>query len=485
MKRTISLLLIIASLTATLSCGSEGSSEATTAADTTSAPAVETEPEISDDLPEIDFEGETFNILTRENYDYEFAIEEATGEVIDDAIFNRNTKIEERFNVDITTTPMPCVWGTEANQFNNKLSASIMAGDGAYDLVAGFAATITNLVSQQLFIDWNTLDYIDFTKPWWSERVIDSLTINDKIFTVSGDISVEYMNRTWVCLFNKRVAEDNGLNDIFGIVERGEWTFDKLIELSKGIYRDLDGDTQQGENDIYGLLLSHGPAVDAMQQAFEIPILRKNSDGIPEIAIVNERIVDVLTKLNTYVNHSGDVFFTYNKTLERGIIDMFASGQGLFMLDTFESSEILRSMDDDFGIIPYPKYNKEQEIYFTTVHDEFSLFVLPKDLKNLEMTSIITEALAAEGYKQIIPAFYEITLKGKVSRDDISSRMLDLIREGIIFDYGYLNSTAIGSIGHQFVQHLRADSNDILSYIESNMNTFEAKLDTLLAAYQD
>ena len=63
---------------------------------------------------------------------------------------------------------------------------------------------------------------------------------------------------------------------------------------------------------------------------------------------------------------------------------------------TLGKSEQLRAMNDDFGILPYPKYDENQKQYHSTSLDEFSLFVLPIDVKDKEMSAIITEALCAE-----------------------------------------------------------------------------------------
>ena len=141
-------------------------------------------------------------------------------------------------------------------------------------------------------------------------------------------------------------------------------------------------------------------------------------------------------------------------------------------------------MTDDFGIIPYPKWDEDQENYHSTSVDEFTLFVIPKDIPDVEMTSIVTEALCAESYKKVVPAFYDVALKTKAARDNESAEMIDMIRDGLTFDFGYLHSSALGSVGHKFVGFIRENSNNVTSSLDANMKTYEEKLDTLLTPYR-
>jgi hypothetical protein len=115
----------------------------------------------------------------------------------------------------------------------------------------------------------------------------------------------------------------------------------------------------------------------------------------------------------------------------------------MFLPELLGNAQLLRGMDTDFGIIPYPKWDEYQENYLTTSVAYFSLFCVPVTVRNLEMTGIITEALCVESYKKVIPAFYEVSLKTKLARDDESSEMIDIIRSGLTFDFGKIYVTEL------------------------------------------
>lgn len=481
MKKAIAILLLAAIAAQTIACGDNASGNETTSAEQNaeSTTVLTGREAISDGLPQMDCKGADFNILTRTVYDYEFAAESENGELVNDAVYKRNGRIEERFNVNLKTAPTPCNWGDEATAFNANLRASILAGDGAYDLVAGYAATINNLVADEIFMNWLDLKYLDFTKPWWSERVADELSINGKCFMITGDISLALWKNMRAMFFNKKLAEDYSVGDIYSTVSDGKWTLDKLIELTKDVYADTDADGARSDGDTYGFLLGWDTPVDNMKEAFEIPVTKKGDDGFPVIAIKSERMIEAVEKINDYVHNSGSVLFP-----PKNIITNFISGLGLFCGTTLGKAENMRGMTDDFGILPYPKYNEEQETYHSTSLDEFSNFVVPIDAKNPDMTALLTEALCAESYKLVVPTFYDITLKVKGARDEESSAMIDLIRDGLTFDFGYLHSSAIDGVGHKFVDFIRNNNNNVVSVLDASMSGFEAKLEDVLKPYR-
>ena len=431
----------------------------------------------------MDFGRAAFTILDREQYSYEFGVQEETGDLLNDTVYKRNITVEDRFGVDITTYTLPCSWGTESDDFNATLRSSIMAGDGAFDLVAGYAATIPALVSDGLFYDWNKLDYVDFSKPWWSELVAEELTINGKMFLATGDLSLALWQGMNCIYFNKVLGESYNVGDIYQTVIDGEWTLDRLIELTKDVYRDLDGDSKKSENDCFGLLLGNSIEIDSMKEAFEIHVTTKGDDGLPEITFVNEHTIEVIQKINSFIHDNNDVFLPPVGTPFADSMAAFSEGRVLFFTSTLGVSEKLRAMDNDFGILPYPKYDENQESYHSTSHDEFSLFVIPVDVKDPEMTSIIAEALCAESYKQVVPVYYDTALKTKAARDEDSSAMIDIIRDGLTFDFGYLHSSSIDYVGHLFVGLVRDNNNNIVSIYKSNESAYETKLEKVLSIY--
>ncbi|MCI8386973.1 MAG: hypothetical protein HFE63_00705 [Clostridiales bacterium] len=495
MKRIISWLILAALAASAVSCGNNtdtpnnetsnggglNDSDNTSEAESTGRDSV------SDGLPSKNYNGATFTILDRTEYKYEFQAEEETGDLLNDAVYKRNLAVEERFNVKIETFTLDSEWGAQATQFNNTLRSSVMSSDSAFDLVAGYAATIPGLVSDNIFFNWNDLDYVDFSKPWWSELVSEELTINDKMYMITGDLSLALWKGMNCIFFNKKLADNYKIEDLYGIVNDGKWTFDTLSSLTKDVYQDIDGDGKQSDADFYGLVLGRSTEIDNLKEAFEINVTKKGSDGFPEIVLINERSIGAVEKLNSFIHGSNGAWMPEDdaQTKQRvKIYNAFFEGRAIFYTATLGKSEELRAMTDDFGILPYPKYDEDQKQYHSTSLDEFSLFLIPVDAKDPEMTAIITEALCAESYKKVVPIFYDTVLKTKAARDVDSAEMVDLIRDSLTFDFGYVHSDALGGVGHKFVNWIRENNNNISSDYDANKNTYLEKLDKVLEVYR-
>lgn len=488
MKRTISALLLIAML-ASVSCGSAGTGNDITSDDTTVSESTETSAEtndrenVKDNLPETDFGGDKFTMLVRTERSYEFEAEEENGDLLNDAVYKRNLAVEDRFNIKFDNVLMDSVWGDQATQFTNSLRASIQAGEGAYDIVASYAATIPALVSQGVFANWSDMKYVDFSKPWWSEKVKDEMTINGKCFMITGDISLTLWEGMTCVMFNKKLADNYGIGNMYDLVKEGNWTFDKMLDITKDRYQDLDGDGEVSDNDAFGMIHGTVTEVDNYKEAFEIPVTKRGDDGYPEFALKSEKIVDVLTRLDAWVWNSNDVYWGLN--LDRPVLqEIFSRGNSLLFDSTLGATQNLRDMKDDFGIIPYPKYDENQKDYHSTSLDEFSMFVIPIDAPDMDKTAFITEALCAESYKKVVPVFYDVVLKTKNARDNDSAQMIDIIRDGLVFDWGYIYSVTMGQPGHLLAILLKDHNTNIASEFDKNAKTYEKNLEEALKVYR-
>ena len=49
----------------------------------------------------------------------------------------------------------------------------------------------------------------------------------------------------------------------------------------------------------------------------------------------------------------------------------------VFYPSTLNLSDQLRDMRDEYGILPFPKYDEAQDGYYTTVNDNYSQIMIP------------------------------------------------------------------------------------------------------------
>jgi len=453
------------------------------AVETTPQDTETTRDQISDNLPDKDFGGRNFHLLTRQNYFHKFMPEDMTGEAVNDALYARNTEIMERYNITMSYTAPACEWGSSSKTWNQDLENSVMAGDGAYDLVAGYASTVPEVVTKNILLNWHDVPYIDLSRPWWSERVSEALTVNGKLFLLTGDYSLSLWDDMFGFLFNKQVALDFGIEDLYSLTREGKWTMDKLSQFCAQVSNDSNGDGTWDENDTYGLVSNWSTSIDTFQISCEMDLVSHTDDGGLKITMMSEKAVDILSRVTSLYNDA-HAAYAYN---EGGDLtrynNMFSGGQTLFYAIFFANISSLRDMETDFGILPYPKLDEAQAQYASTSRDNFDLFVLPIDVKDQEFSGIITEALCAESYRSVVPTYYDVVLKTKTSRDEESAEMIDIIRDSLTFDLGYLCSTSLNGLGHLFVNLVRNNSTDLASKYASAEKAAQSALEEMLAAY--
>lgn len=253
MKKVI-LFLLTAALLLSASCGEASVDGKTTTPDSSGddikeSDSATTETELSDDLGKYDFGGRSFSIYTRTTplfYPY-LDRQEATGDTIDDAVYNRNRKLEERFNFSFDEQYYD--YTVEGNDAPRKL---LLAGDDTYQLYVGRCVHMFNYASEGYFYKIDDLTAINTEKPYWNSQLYDNLSIGNAHYFAVGDFNISAFDFTHVLLFNKKMIDDLNLGDIYSTVLDGKWTFDRFGEMSRAAVSDVNGDSVMVENDQYG-----------------------------------------------------------------------------------------------------------------------------------------------------------------------------------------------------------------------------------------
>ena len=448
-KRTLLALLIAAQLTS-LACGQteQPPSETTEPSESTTAEPEETE--ISDDLPEIDFEGKAFRMFIRDDDRFvpDMYVESTNGDIMNDAVYERNQKVAERFGVTFEMI-------RSASKFGSDATNVILAGDDSYDILVCHARKISGYAHNQLLLEWNSrMKYIDLDKPWWNQDSRQSLSVANKLYTCSGDICHLNLGAANGMFYNKQLFKELRIDDLYDTVKSGKWTFDEFTKLAKLGLSDLNGDGKYDfENDRLGYATTWWIGPIQVLYTGGQRICEKDKNDELTLTLNTERTVDIFEKFFAFTD--SDAGYVINADDGRDKLDKaFSENRLMFTDGNIKILDSLRDMKADFGIIPWPKFDENEEKYYTNVDAGCNLIGVPITVSDPDRVSIILEALCAEGYKTVIPQYYEVALQTKYSRDDESVQMLDLIRDGRVFDAGYFYDntvfpSAINSIGQQ------------------------------------
>lgn len=434
---------------------------------------------IPDNLPENDFEGVIFRISTKVGTLYEIHTEEEDGEILNDALFQRNRLVEERFNIDIVPLVTNADDGNTHVEFVKK---TILAGDDAFDLAATYVYTTGPIITEGLYINWLSLQYNDLSKPWWINGINEKFQVGDVIYTAVGDMCLSALKLTYGIFYNKKVGEDFNTGDYYQTVRDGSWTIEYFISQIKDVYRDINGDGLRDSTDLYGFTAEAATNLDVYTFAFNIPIIARNNEGTPEIVLNADKTIKAVETINKlYWEGNG----SYIPADYGEPITVFKEGGAMFTTTWLGNAfSTFRDMNDDYGILPYPKFDESQEIYMTGAMDNYSVLGIPITAPDLERISIITEAINAESYKSLFPVYYTQALQNKFARDAESIEMIDMLMAGRNFDFCTLFSANIPGMPWLFRTLVAGKNTDFASQYTKSEKAALAGLEKVIEAYK-
>lgn len=452
------------------SCSGAGNAPAVTSDDQTTPPETETETTaLSDNVPVLDFGGAEFRTIEQSSTKYSFYSAESTGDIISDTIYERNSKIEERFNV--TFAPTISEWYTD---ISSHVKQSVMAGADDYDLVFGQIFDTSTLAMNGMCLNWNILPHMDLTKPWYTAN-IQKASIGDKLFMIESDLSTSYTDQTWMIVYNQTKAEQyQNFPDLYSLVREGKWTIDKMSYLIADKYQDLNGDSERNEGDFFGMIANQdGCQLAAFVYGSDVRLAAIEDDMTVSNPIGEEKSINAIMKLHDLFNvNPGSVSKMTDKKIKTEFTTakkFFVDGSVLFapvQVSTLMSEEF-RSFEDHYGVLPIPKYDEAQKDYHTVVDGGANIMVVPASAPtgSYELIGAITESLSAASYLDLTPVYCGIALEQKGTRDDDSIEILRMILDSRVIDFAYLYDGFKGWV--MKLPDMISSSSSIASKIES------------------
>ncbi|MBQ8579049.1 MAG: carbohydrate ABC transporter substrate-binding protein [Clostridia bacterium] len=478
------LCLLIAALTvggAMLSCGGGDSTNQTeTTAAVSGGENTETvTEEVSEleQLPAADYGGHVVNIMLNDQDDRFVDIMtegEETGDTLNDVVYRRNRAVEEKYNVTIEGV------SEEYNAVNTMIQKEVQSGLTDYDLYFSNCYASTPATGGYLY-DITTLPNVDLSNPWWDTAALEGMSIGGKIYMVTGDVSPTSLLTSSCLVFNKKLFSANDMEYPYEMASNGTWTLDKLVEMTKGLTSDVNGDGKYTLNDDvfafsswmcdspYSLFFGAGATFSS-----------KDDNDIPYVDFNVDKISSVYDKIYQLILEQ-DSYFVTDPNLYETTYECFSNGGAYFCEITLQKIDLfLRDMEDDYGILPIPKWDEAQSDYLSCVNGAGGFVVVPSNPEDAERTGMILEALAAGAYDTITPSIYEVITKTKNVRDEESAEMVNLIIRNRVYDPFYINLCS----GYNIVQtQLSSKKEEIASAIEKQLKGAEKALTKIIDAY--
>ena len=445
----------------------------------------ETKTDILDILPQNDYKGKEIRVLNTSggpNSQYwlhlDICAEKETGEPLNDAIYNRNKKVEEHFNVQIKEIEGKSSW-----EVRSTAEKCAKAGSNDFEMFLTDTNESYTAAMQGITVDFNKLPIVDLKAPYWDQDMIRDLTINNKLYFLAGDFLLTHYDATQILMVNKQILKDMQLEDPYQFVKNNNWTYDKFYELCKSVGKDLNGDGTMDHNDMYGYSSMHHMCLPSFMLAAGQWSVSKGADDKPVLNINNRNYIDTYAKYIDIL--SNPLVFFNGATMpekEDSFIceEMFRAGQTLFWTEITYYAIGLRDLDMDFGFLPHPKYNTTSGVSKSYVIFP-NVINIPITNDDLECTAIILEALNSISRDTVIPAYYEKTLKLKASRDEQSSEVIDLIFNNRSYDMGF--DMYRNLLGQQLINMAKKNDGNISSFYDKNAAKIETAIQKTINFY--
>ena len=443
MTRIVALLLAVIMCGAIVACGKSGDETATTTAQNAEVTTAATESgavEDADtgatlDLPaELNYNGDTVSVLHWDSEKPEFGVEEITGALVDDAIYQRNTNIEERLGVQLQFTEQNGSVDYMA-EFAQAVQNAFQSGAREYDIIPTYSRTAAILSTRGLYYNLNDIEdnYINLEQPWWPDCITDTVTIGDAIYFITGDCSTNVLHMMYTMWFNKDLITEYNLEYPVDLVRQNKWTLEKLFSMTADTFQDLNNNGQEDENDFFGFVgVNYG--LDAFYTGSGLRLVELAGDDFLMISpdYSSEKAINLVDILGQRcVGNDWYIGSTMGK--------IFQDDRALFCQNrTYYAENYLLEVEFSYGLVPTPKYDETQEEYISVLANPITLYGIMADVdpnRLSEMTAVI-ECWGYEGYKLTTPALFETNMKLKYSETSDESEMFDIVHSTINLDLG-------------------------------------------------
>jgi len=494
MKRNLCSAVLLVSLlaSAVVSCGSDSTdtqttdTPETTGGDTAAVTeAVTEDPALRDSLPEADLGGAPFRMTifgTDLNRPQTY-VDAQDGNIVNDAVYSKIRTVEERFNTDIVLTEMSYL---EENHVT-ALKQAILAGDDSTDLAQGHDVNMANAAMEGLFINAHDIPHLDFTKPWWPAATTESMTVAGQMYLMCCNIGYNNLAQTRVMYFNKGLMQELDFAYPYQMVYDGKWTLDAMHTMSAQAYRDLNGNGSIDQDDRFGYVSM--PYYYGIFEPFQVEPYRKDADGNLYYEVYLDRTTQVVDKFyNLIFGEGGYLYPSTDPDYQDQVLNLFCEDRSLFFYGPMENAvkNFSAANDLSYGILPMPKLDEAQDDYYGAAFDR--PFVVPTTAEgNLDNIGLIIEALNAEGYKQVFPAYYEIAMKTRYADQTDDAKMIDIVHDNVIISFTYIHDNYTSVYGKMLWELFNKTnpSKDVASWCAKNELSQTKRVEKLMDFFED
>jgi ABC-type glycerol-3-phosphate transport system substrate-binding protein len=406
--------------------------------------------------------------------------EEITGDILDDAIYNRNRFIEEQFNIEIKAVER------DIGNVNRDLRRMVAAGDDIYDAAfcpAFWGGNVGTLITENMLHNLYDIPTMNLDRDWYNQTMLGEAAIGNgrQIYYVGCDINIMTVQSVVFIYFNQDMMADLGIELPYNAVREGRWTYDMFFDYMRA-GANLNGaasfDWDPGGPAVYGFS-AHGYGAVSLFEGSGERFVTAGSDGTPQLAVGGERFLNVLSRIEDMLVNSPDGYYAFAQDGSTGFHyeSLFQNSRAFMITGELKAADVFRGMDTTFGIAPIPKFDIYQQGYYCPLTFATPVLVIPSTNRNPDFTGAVLDAMAYLSARDVTPVLFDVSVSQKMLRNEDSIEMLQIIKNSGSFDVGsaygwttdFFNAIA-GTLGH-------GRAFDAVSEIERTMDRMNANIE--------
>ena len=314
---------------------------------------------------------------------------------------------------------------------------------------------------------------VDYTGEKYNAATYDTYNFGGQHFGFSvGKAEVRQ-----AVFFNKRILEEAGINpdSLYTMVEDGTWTWDAFEEMLATCAQDTDND---GVIDIYGMASNTTDIYLVATAANGGSFIDVDEDGKFIITATEQNTIDAM-------NYACDIITKYQMPQPEGsewnwFFPAFKSGMAAFHVgQCYEANpgSDLYGMEDEFGIVPFPKGTSEDAKY-CHVQSE-NTCVIPG---NIDRETANKMAIAYDMWREDTPGYeddeegWKTDLYDRFYDDESIDITYAILRDNPVADTSIMLGSNNDVLGNGFFWNLPWGGT-VAEVLESKLPTWQSLID--------
>ena len=436
-------------------------------------------------LPEMNWDNTEYRILGREYStnmfkNFEVDYKEMPEDVVGVAVWNRNMALLDKYGIDVV--------GIFEKDPKGKAKTSLESGDDIYSLIICPPEELHPFAMEGYLVDMAKAPYIDLDNEAWNSYANKQITMGGKIYYNTNKFLLQDKHRSWSMFYNRTLARELNIGYLEEEVFAGTWTIDKLIEVAKAGSAETDGIDGMTYEDRWGVDLASSYCFTQLLYGGGFRITEIGSSGSPELVGATDHMMSIIDKVYELILNKDDCFTHDTRPVaadnSREAMDIYFQGRAVIMAEALSELDNMGTIDFEFGILPNPKFNEDQDDYYAIPNlTNGSLFAIPATVEDVDFAGFALEAISEESAETTYYSYIETKCKLQDAYDEDAAKCLDIIFNGIVYDIAFTSN--IGGLGKLVWNMVHLPSNNYPKVLDRVKKIVDKELKDIKQTYAE